>query len=357
MLHRKEPEMKKVLSFLLVMVVFLTCIPTALAVDNSRDFFFELSVDGSNQKEVQPGDVITVVFNLNRTDNQQTYDMYAMQDEIRYDSTFFELVEGSALLSTGITTTDIGLRDNFREFYMNFVSLSGGEKWDARRLIGSFQLKVIATSGVSKITNQDYLVSTEDGKDHFKATCQDVTIIVSSECTVKFESNGGTEVPSQTVSYGQTVQRPDNPVREGYHLVGWYSDIDLQTPWDFDTDTVQGNMTLYARWDKGDAPVEDTGDGLGLGGLWWLLGLGILGLLLLLLLLLLGKKTVHFETGCNAKIDDQKVKKGGLAKRPQQPVRLGRTFAGWYTDESCTMRWDFENDTVENNMTLYAKWI
>ena len=32
--------MKKVLSCFLAVILFLTCIPTALAVDNSRDFFF-----------------------------------------------------------------------------------------------------------------------------------------------------------------------------------------------------------------------------------------------------------------------------------------------------------------------------
>ena len=348
--------MKKVLSCLLAVMLFLTCIPTAMAVDNARDFFFELSVDGSDKKEVQPGDIIQVDFNLKRSDSGDAYTMYGMQNEIRYDSNFFELVEGSALLSNGISTTDIGLRDNYREFYMNFVSLSGGEEWNAQRLVGSFKLKVIATSGVSKITNQDYLVSTKDGTDEYKASCQDVTIIISTDCTVTFEPNGGTSVPSQTVRYGETVARPDNPTREGYHLVGWYSDIDLQNPWDFDTDTVQGNVTLYARWEKGDAPETDA-DGTG-SGLWWLLGLGLLGLLLLLLLLLLlGRKTVHFETGCDSKVKDQKVKKGSLVTRPEQPVRPGRAFAGWYADESCTKRWDFDNDKVEDNMTLYAKWL
>ena len=34
--------MKKVLSCLLAVMLFLTCIPTAMAVDNARDFFFEL---------------------------------------------------------------------------------------------------------------------------------------------------------------------------------------------------------------------------------------------------------------------------------------------------------------------------
>ena len=184
--------MKKVLSCLLAVMLFLTCIPTAMAVDNARDFFFELSVDGSDKKEVQPGDIIQVDFNLKRSDSGDAYTMYGMQNEIRYDSNFFELVEGSALLSNGISTTDIGLRDNYREFYMNFVSLSGGEEWNAQRLVGSFKLKVIATSGVSKITNQDYLVSTKDGTDEYKASCQDVTIIISTDCTVTFEPNGGT---------------------------------------------------------------------------------------------------------------------------------------------------------------------
>ena len=94
-------------------------------------------------------------------------------------------------------------------------------------------------------------------------------------------------------------------------------------------------------------PVCDLGAGAGLLGL----------LLLLLLLLLLGRKTVHFETGCDSKVKDQKVKKGSLVTRPEQPVRPGRAFAGWYADESCTKRWDFDNDKVEDNMTLYAKWL
>ena len=29
---------------------------------------------------------------------------------------------------------------------------------------------------------------------------------------------------------------------------GWYADEALTIPWDFDTDLVEGNMTLYAKW-------------------------------------------------------------------------------------------------------------
>lgn len=351
--------MKKVISLILAVMLLLSCAVTAYATDNSREFFFELTVDGSNEKKVQPGDIITVVFTLYRTDSEESYDMYAMQNEIRYDSKFFKLVDGSAMLTDGISTTEIGLRDTFREFYMNFVSLSGGESWNPKKLVGSFQLEVIGESGVTRITNQDYLVSTADGKDSYAATCQDVTIILTTDCTVSFETNGGSEIPDQVVQYGETIARPDSPIRDGYRLVGWYTDIDLQDPWDFDTDTVQGNMTLYAKWEQG-APVDETpvddGNG-GIGNLWWLLVLGLLGLLILILILLLNKKTVRFETNCKMKIQNQKVKKGGYVQRPAEPTRNGRTFAGWYYDAEYTERWDFETDQVEDDMTLYAKWI
>ncbi|MBM6817641.1 InlB B-repeat-containing protein, partial [Olsenella uli] len=37
------------------------------------------------------------------------------------------------------------------------------------------------------------------------------------------------------------------------------------------------------------------------------------------------------------------------------PVREGYDFAGWYTDEACTVAYDFAAP-VEGDMTLYAKW-
>lgn len=338
--------MKKFFAMLLILALLVSCIPTAYAAQG-KEFFFELSVDGSDTKQVQPGDVITVVFTLIRTDAEESYDMHAMQNEIRYDSDFFRLVEGSALLSDSIQTTDLGLRDHYREFYMNFLSLSGGEQWPARRLIGSIQLEVIGQSGVTQITNQDYLVSSSDGTSHYGASCQDVTIIISTDCTVQFETNGGTEIPSQTVRYGEKVQRPEDPIREGFHVEGWYTDIDLKNLWDFETDTVQGNMTLYVKWAEGN-PVGTVNP------LWWIIGLL---LLILLLFLLMRKKTVTFETGCAVTIEKQKVRKGRCAVRPENPVCSDRTFAGWYQDEEKLVPWDFERDTVEKNMTLYAKWL
>ena len=278
--------MKKVLSIVLVVVMFLLCVPLTASAENTQSFSFELSVDGSDTKEVQTGDVITVLLRLKRTDSAEAYMMYAMQDEILYDSDFFELIEGSIVLAENITTTDIGLRDNHRAFYMNYLSMSDGEQWAADMLIGSFQLRVVGTSGVTRITNNNYLVSTSDGRESYPCQVNEVTIILSTECIVRFESNGGSEIEEQKVLFGETVVKPEDPTRDGYIFDGWYRDIDKSKSWDFDNDTVSGNMSLYAKWVQvpgGMSPTEDT-DNNG-NTLDWLILLVIVVLLLILTIL------------------------------------------------------------------------
>lgn len=278
--------MKKVLSIVLVVVMFLLCVPLTASAENTQSFSFELSVDGSDTKEVQTGDVITVLLRLKRTDSAEAYMMYAMQDEILYDSDFFELIEGSIVLAENITTTDIGLRDNHRAFYMNYLSMSDGEQWAADMLIGSFQLRVVGTSGVTRITNNNYLVSTSDGRESYPCQVNEVTIILSTECIVRFESNGGSEIEEQKVLFGETVVKPEDPTRDGYIFDGWYRDIDKTKSWDFDNDTVSGNMSLYAKWVQvpgGISPTEDT-DNNG-NTLDWLILLVIVVLLLILIML------------------------------------------------------------------------
>ena len=69
--------------------------------------------------------------------------------------------------------------------------------------------------------------------------------------TVTFDSNGGGEVKSQTIQQGQQVQRPADPVKEGYTFIGWYNKADLQyinlPEWNFDYPVFE-NMELVAQW-------------------------------------------------------------------------------------------------------------
>lgn len=347
--------MKKVLSIVLVVVMFLLCVPLTASAENTQLFSFELSVDGSDTKEVQTGDVITVLLRLKRTDSAEAYMMYAMQDEILYDSDFFELIEGSIVLAENITTTDIGLRDNHRAFYMNYLSMSDGEQWAADMLIGSFQLRVVGTSGVTRITNNNYLVSTSDGRESYPCQVNEVTIILSTECIVRFESNGGSEIEEQKVLFGETVVKPEDPTRDGYIFDGWYRDIDKTKSWDFDNDTVSGNMSLYAKWVQvpgGISPTEDT-DNNG-NTLDWLILLVIV--VLLLILIMLPKCKVTFISMGGSEIKTRYVMKNRTISAPKMPKKGGAVFVGWYRDEFCKIPWKFSEDKVTEDTTLYAKW-
>jgi len=78
--------------------------------------------------------------------------------------------------------------------------------------------------------------------------------------TITFNSNGGSTVNSQTVEYGNTVNRPTDPTKDRYTFVNWYSNSNLTTVYNFNT-TVTSNITLYAKWlYTGGTPIVDVWD-------------------------------------------------------------------------------------------------
>ena len=69
--------------------------------------------------------------------------------------------------------------------------------------------------------------------------------------TVTFDSDGGSAVEPQSVPQGQQVQRPADPIKDGYTFIGWYNKADLQyinlPEWNFDYPVFE-NMELVAQW-------------------------------------------------------------------------------------------------------------
>ena len=81
-----------------------------------------------------------------------------------------------------------------------------------------------------------------------EATGDDDAPVVTYVVSFYTDSKDDFNVPNQTVEHGRLVRRPDNPVKEGYIFVGWYKDKERTQVWNFEVDTVSGNMTLYASW-------------------------------------------------------------------------------------------------------------
>ncbi|MDQ0723756.1 putative repeat protein (TIGR02543 family) [Paenibacillus sp. W4I10] len=137
--------------------------------------------------------------------------------------------------------------------------------------------------------------------------------------TINFNSNGGSEVNEQKVSYGDKVMVPAVPTKAGYTFAGWYTDSGLSQAFDFDNTTVTADITLYAKWT-------------------------------------VNSYTVNFDPNGGSVVADQTVPYGDLAAAPDIPTKAGHTFGGWFTDSGLSQAFDFDTTAVTNDLTLYAKW-
>ena len=73
-----------------------------------------------------------------------------------------------------------------------------------------------------------------------------------AECTITFDSDGGSLIQSVTIGAGQLVKQPTNPTKEGYEFLYWAlndEEFDFSTP-------VSESITLVAKWKEVVKPVE-----------------------------------------------------------------------------------------------------
>lgn len=135
---------------------------------------------------------------------------------------------------------------------------------------------------------------------------------------VTFKSDENTVINTVTVKEGNSVGEPENPVKDGYQFDGWYTDVNCTDKYDFNT-VVSADLTLYAKW--------------------------------------LAKYTVSFDTDGGSTVESQTVVTGNKATKPTStPTKKGYNFVGWYTDNTCTTEFDFENTSITDNTTIYAKF-
>ena len=130
--------------------------------------------------------------------------------------------------------------------------------------------------------------------------------------------NEGTRTTA-IIDNGGKLTAPAAPTKEGYRFDGWYYDNNGgKAKWDFDAGTVTRAMTLKAEWVQ--------------------------------------TYTVTFETSGGRAVDPVTVDAGSTVTKPADPTKSGYTFGGWYKDSTLQTPWDFANDTVTADTTLYAKW-
>ena len=66
--------------------------------------------------------------------------------------------------------------------------------------------------------------------------------------TVTFDTDGGTAIPSQSVRSGSKATQPENPTKSGYTFGGWYKENTFTTTFNFATETIAADTTVYAKF-------------------------------------------------------------------------------------------------------------
>ena len=81
-----------------------------------------------------------------------------------------------------------------------------------------------------------------------------------SDYTLRYETNGGENLQSETKKVSWTKEYTDlpTPQRDGYTFAGWYRNSALTMPITGDI-KVYGTVTIYAKWNKTVVDPDDTG--------------------------------------------------------------------------------------------------
>ena len=116
-----------------------------------------------------------------------------------------------------------------------------------------------------------YEAGSADAGTNYQITGTTATLTVAQErisYTVTFDYAGHKEAEGGSTTYvltdiiaGSLIKgREPKPADTGYLFKGWYKDRDYKKAWDFDTDTVQENLTLYACWVLDASQQEEGAD-------------------------------------------------------------------------------------------------
>lgn len=138
--------------------------------------------------------------------------------------------------------------------------------------------------------------------------------------TVDFESGNGTGVGDIVTDFNTTIEAPINPTQSGYTFIGWYKDPGLTIPWNFATDVVTSNISLYGKWK-------------------------------------INQYTITYNSNGGSAVPSVVAYYNSSLVLPSTPNRSGYVFAGWFRGADLLVPWNFARDRVSSDMTLFARWL
>lgn len=141
-----------------------------------------------------------------------------------------------------------------------------------------------------------------------------------SKYEIKFNSDGGTSINSQTIEENGKVVKPSNPTKEGYIFKYWSLN---GVEYDFNS-KVNKSFELKAVYEKETEKEEDNSK----------------------------YYKVTFNSSGGTTVKSQDVKENGKVTKPSNPTKPGYEFVAWTLNGK---NYDF-NSKVTSNITLIATW-
>ena len=192
----------------------------------------------------------------------------------------------------------------------------------------------------SKVTLSNFVLTGENAKNYTVSNKSfETTIANESLITVSVTAENGTITGNGTYVKGSEVTLTAQP-KSGYRLDGWYigsKRVSTETTYTFKAgETIP--TVKFAKKSSGGSSSGSAGGSGSTGGS-----------------TATTTYTVRFESNMGSFVSDRKVTQNGILAKPEDPVRKGFIFDGWYTDAGLTTAYDF-NTRVNANFTLYAKW-
>ena len=213
-----------------------------------------ISIDGINYTPVLPGSETTTYNYLTQvtavSGTRTVYVKAINSDSGNYDE--------SNPVSKDVTVYKLSINvsdDTLGEVSQSSINVINGATYASseNKLTLSDEREVTT----SKKTITGYTITFDGWSLENGTISQDTTITANysktiNKYTVTFDTDGGSEVSSQTIEHGSKVTKPTDPTKTDYTFDNWYTTDSFETIFDFENTTITKDTTIYAKFDEID---------------------------------------------------------------------------------------------------------
>ena len=201
---------KHVAALLLVLVLLLSITVSALAalpVDETQQYSFVLTNPEQGQDvKVAVGETFTVEFRLTRTDidENETYDLYIMQNEVQYNAEILELVGDPKWVSSDFNGSQISLLDtrNGTDYRILINSgLNGSGAYPAHMIVAEMTFRAIKEA-------QTTVTNVKSAMSNFLATAVYASTVTDLSVTIEASGDPDPDSDPESEPYAITLTQP-----------------------------------------------------------------------------------------------------------------------------------------------------